>query len=372
MKHFGYALFLIFAIQFSSIAQEEKPGIFRDTLDNALDISRWFRDYSGFLPVIMPITEPAVGFGAVGAGVFLMPKKGPDGEILPPDVLGVGGGLTENGTWVAGGMYNGYWFDDKIRFKFQGGYGNVVLNYYSNDLPDESLEFTLGSLALMPSWYFRIKETPFLMGFGYQYLNTNIDAGLQESELPNSDLSLVSSGLSLNAEYDQLDNRISPTAGFKVHAEFLQNFELIGSDRNFSKLTAYSHIYMPITKKWIPAVRIETIKTFGDVPFYSEPFLKLRGVPAMRYQGELTALVEMENYVGLTSRWGLVGFAGYGQAFVRDLDTNQLTKSTSAWNVGAGFRYLIARLYGMKSGIDIARGPEEWAIYVTIGSGWSF
>ena len=33
----------------------------------------------------------------------------------------------------------------------------------------------------------------------------------------------------------------------------------------------------------------------------------------------------------------------------------------TAWNAGAGFRYLIARSLGLKMGIDIARGPEDWA-----------
>ena len=38
---------------------------------------------------------------------------------------------------------------------------------------------------------------------------------------------------------------------------------------------------------------------------------------------------------------------------------------------GAGFRYLIMRLLKARVGLDIARGPEETAYYLTFGSAWS-
>jgi len=60
----------------------------------------------------------------------------------------------------------------------------------------------------------------------------------------------------------------------------------------------------------------------------------------------------------------VVGFGGYGKTF------NDEIQGSSAWNGGAGFRYLMARLFGLKMGIDVARGPEQWAVYVVFGSAW--
>jgi hypothetical protein len=37
---------------------------------------------------------------------------------------------------------------------------------------------------------------------------------------------------------------------------------------------------------------------------------------------------------------------------------------------GAGFRYKIARLLGLRMGVDVARGPEEWAFYIVFGNAW--
>jgi len=45
------------------------------------------------------------------------------------------------------------------------------------------------------------------------------------------------------------------------------------------------------------------------------------------------------------------------------LDSAQISK-------GFGFRCLLARLYGLRVGIDVARGPEEWAFYIQVGNAW--
>jgi hypothetical protein len=69
----------------------------------------------------------------------------------------------------------------------------------------------------------------------------------------------------------------------------------------------------------------------GDVPFYQLPYIELRGIPALRYQGDETAVIEAELRWNATPRWAIVAFAGTGHA----------EESASAW--GAGFRYLVAR-----------------------------
>ncbi len=42
-------------------------------------------------------------------------------------------------------------------------------------------------------------------------------------------------------------------------------------------------------------------------------------------------------------------------------------QSEVAW--GAGFRYLIARQYGLRTGIDVAFSEHEQAVYCNVGSG---
>jgi len=61
--------------------------------DGALDLSYWLAEKKGFLPILMPITEPAIGYGLGGAALFLHQSiaelqseagKTPTGKARPP------------------------------------------------------------------------------------------------------------------------------------------------------------------------------------------------------------------------------------------------------------------------------------------------
>ena len=105
----------------------------------------------------------------------------------------------------------------------------------------------------------------------------------------------------------------------------------------------------------------------GDVPFFGYPFVQLRGIPAMRYQGEEVFVGELEYLWGLTPRWTLVLFGGVGKATaIEDFFTGDEDVGAG----GAGVRYRLARKQGLQAGFDIARGPEDTSFYITVGSAW--
>ena len=39
-------------------------------------------------------------------------------------------------------------------------------------------------------------------------------------------------------------------------------------------------------------------------------------------------------------------------------------------SIGSGFRYLLARKFKLRVGIDVAKGPDTWAYYIVFGSNW--
>ncbi len=82
---------------------------FFDPEDGMLDASDFLLNHKGALPVPMIITESAVGYG-FGLGLMFFSEsmaeaaanarasgKGP----APPNITGIGGAYTENGTWGA-------------------------------------------------------------------------------------------------------------------------------------------------------------------------------------------------------------------------------------------------------------------------------
>jgi hypothetical protein len=62
----------------------------------------------------------------------------------------------------------------------------------------------------------------------------------------------------------------------------------------------------------------------------------------------------------------VLGFAGAGSA--RSSSATDRVESVTAG--GAGFRYLIARRYGLHLGLDVAGSPDDRAIYVVFGNAW--
>lgn len=353
---------IIFINSILFVYSQDKPKIFRDSIDNAIDLSDFLTKKHGVLPFIIPITEPAVGYGIVAGALYFVQKKDP---IQQPDIIVAAGGATSNGTWLVGGGYIGFWNQDRIRYRAITGYGDVNLDYYG--IENRSINFTLKSFLLVQQMNFRLGKSDFFIGGKYQFSNITIPLFENSDLIDPIEFSLKNSGVSLIAEFDNLNNFLSPTKGLRVHFSYDQNLEIIGSDRNWGKLNFFSYLYAPVNEKWIPALRLESSLATGDTPFYALPFVNLRGVPALRYQGELTVLAETEQLFNITSRWGLVGFTGIGAAFksIDNLKTEELV-----WNAGGGIRYLIARTLGLKMGADIARGPEDWAFYVVIGTAW--
>jgi len=345
-----------------------------DSTDNAIDISNAINNLNGFIPLVAPITEPALGYGAVLGSLYFIPKKrdSAKSEFKMPDVTGAAGGLTANKTWFVGAGYAGFWKDDHIRYRGAFGYGDVKLTYYGEEENNSeySVGFRLTSYFLLQQAIFRIRNTHFLLGGKYQLMK-NHTSFEEDVDLPDNDYfdhELLNSGIGAIAEYEHFNNLFSPTKGLRINLTYTQYLQAIGSDRDFGLFLFFAHFYQPIIKNnWTAGFRVESQFATGDPPFYMYPFINLRGVPLLRYQGELTALIETEQEVMLSRRWSVVGFGGYGWAF-RSVNDN--IRQSTAWNAGTGFRYMIARLFGLKMGMDIARGPEDWAIYVVFGSAW--
>ncbi len=343
------------------VYSQNKTSKLRDSTDNAFDLSYLLIKQKGVLPLFIPITEPAVGYGAVAAGLFFVPSKKPKKQ---QDIITAAAGLTSNGTWIAGAGYIGFWKEDNIRYRGIVGYGKITLDYYIVSKPHK---IDLNSFFFLQQANFRLGKSNFFLGIKYQLAKITIPI-FNDSEVINPlDLESVNSGISAIAEFDNLNNFLSPTKGVRVHLSYDQFLEVLGSTRDWGKINFFTHIYYPVNKLWVPALRLESTLATGHPPFYAKPFVYLRGVPALRYQGDFILLAETEQLFNIRPRWGVLGFTGIGTAFnsIEDMKSDGIV-----WNTGVGFRYLLARALGLKAGIDIARGPEDWAFYIVVGTAW--
>ena len=107
----------------------------------------------------------------------------------------------------------------------------------------------------------------------------------------------------------------------------------------------------------------------GEAPYYALPFIDLRGVPAFRHQSDNTMLVETEWRFEVYKRWPLNTFVGTGKAFT---SFENFGSANWVYNYGVGFRYKVARVFGVHSGVDFAWSNDgDFAFYIIFGNAWN-
>jgi hypothetical protein len=363
---------------------------FIDPQDGMLDASHWLAERKGFFPIPIIITEPAVGFG-LGAGLLFLhdPLSGKtaDGEtfdpqnvdnqgrLIPPSVSALFGAYTENGTWFLGGAHMGVWKNDKIRYVGALAQASANLKFYGLDSGSGSssggLNFNIEPTIFLQQIKFRLKDSDFFAGIEYLLLDSTIKFDFPYSlpiEIPALEFDSRSASVSLLLDYDSRDTLFTPNKGMsaRIKASFYR--EAFGSDQEFEKYNAFLKYFFPLTDSLVLGLRGEYDTLDGRAPFYQYPFISMRGIPAMRYQGEDIAVGEAEFRWNFTYRWSLILFGGLGAANGVDFIPN--STDDTVYSRGVGFRYFVARRFGAHAGIDIAKGPEDTAVYLTFGQAW--
>jgi hypothetical protein len=350
---------------------------FIDPESGNFDASNYLLDHHGVLPVPIVISDPAVGYGFGVAGAYFHRRKGgedldEDGvPLISPSVSALAAGYTENDSWFVGGGHLGIWKNDHVRYTGVLGYADLNLTFYAGDQSDgfDGFDFEIQGTFIDQEVVFRIGESDWFLGGSYRYLNSDVAflTGLDIPGLDRLESGATSSGVSLLAEYDNRNNLFSPTQGQYFELEALFNLQALGSDEDFENYHAKALFWWPFGS-FVGGLRLDGKSTSGDTPFYEVPFIEMRGIPAMRYQGETVGVVETELTWKVTPRWSVLGFVGAGWA--ADSASDLSDESDTIISKGVGFRYLIASKLSLWSGIDIASGPEDTVFYIQAGSAW--
>ncbi len=360
--------------------------------DGSLDVSSWLLDRKGFLPVPIVITEPAIGTGG-GIGLVFFSESLRDTEEragaskrkVPPDLYIAAGFGTEKGSH-GGGVGSIVSFDED-RWRYRGLLGGTSLNldFYGigggifNNAPQ--VHYTLKGWSTFQQLSRRINDSNYFVGARWLYLD--LDSSLNFDQSPNAAVERMSrrsfpgggknyrnSGLGILVSHDSRDNFFTPTSGWA--GEIVGTFydPDWGSDTRFASYRAHVFAYQPFRlaeRLLVAGLRLDLRAASGDTPFFQQPFIDMRGIPAGRYQDERAAVSELELRYNLTHRWSAVGFVGAGRAWGK---RDGFADVSSVVSKGVGFRYLLAKRLGLYVGLDYAWGPEEGVPYIQVGSAW--
>ncbi|MFW0776176.1 MAG: BamA/TamA family outer membrane protein [Rickettsiales bacterium] len=364
--------------QMTALETTEQEEDFFTGDDGRFDVSGFLDQAYGFLPMVMPITEPAIGYGLAGGVMFISDPLGEATEIDRPNITIVGGMATENGTEGLAVADIRYWAEGRLQTMVGYFDASINLDFYgigdNERLANNPLQYNLDPQTGLVRGKYRIGNTAAWLGLGYVYANVDVSFdGVSDLErLPPFENNTVIAGLLPSISYDSRDNVFTPKTGSYLEMSagwFNSDF---GSDEDFKRATLIGIHYLPFAQDWFLGVRFDATASFDDTPFYLRPYVSLRGVPAMRKQGDDVAQLEAELRWQFWNRFSLIGFAGVGQTwteqenefFEKDDDRDVITAG------GVGFRYEIARKYGIHMGMDFAVSEEDKAIYIQVGSAW--
>jgi outer membrane protein assembly factor BamA len=217
---------------------------------------------------------------------------------------------------------------------------------------------------------YRLGDSAAWAGLGYAFAVTRVTFDEPEDTpgLPEFRRESKVGGLTPSFTYDSRDNLFTPLRG--TFAEVIVGVfsSALGGDDEFQRVQLVAMQYVPLVPRVYLGLRGDGAASFGDVPFYLRPFISLRGAPIMRYQGDEVAQFEAELRWQFWKRFSVVGFAGGGAAWN---DFERFNRTQAIATGGVGFRYEIARRYGIHMGLDVAFSPDNAAVYIQVGSAWA-
>ena len=341
-----------------------------------------------FIPIPIFITEPAIGYGLGAAVGYFHKKKHPDQagseefsriqtadtasnvskqHKVPPTITGVAAAYTEKGTWGAGIAHSASWRQDRMRYTGAIGYAHIVSTFY---IRNEPLDFTLDTGLLYQDLKFRIGSSDFWVGGKLAYLRPDLlfDESLEDIPEIEDRTTLTDFGLALQADWDVRDNKMTPNRGQFVELVGWKHFEALGGETDYWKLGLTVDSYHEMAGgKLVLGLHLDLDTAGGDAPIWGYPWISMRGIPALRYQNESTGVIASELRWNLFERWAVLGFVGVG-ATRGDLPIFEDESGIVAG--GLGGRYLFRPQDSLWVGIDLARGPEDWVVYVVVGHDW--
>jgi len=353
--------------------------------DGKFDVSAFLSTKYGFMPMPIIITEPAVGYGAGLNVMFLHDSIASSMERKsPPSISGVVAAGTENGTRFGAAYHLGFWKEDTIRTTTAVGAMDVNMNFYLRDL---GLDMNLKGYMAYQELMYRIGTSDFFLGGNYLYVD--LESKRNDGRLPILDRfferEFKMGALSAVVQYDTRDNIFTPSEGLFAKANLRRVDESFGGNENFWRYGAKAFYFHPVLDKVIFGLRIEgeavDASDGDDIPFVAYPSINMRGIQAMRYQGENILLGEMQLRWEFIERWNLVLFGGSGKVFGEEnryefgtgvvKEDVSFKDAPSHWAAGVGFRYELARKFGLWGGLDFATNEEnDFAFYITVGSAW--
>ena len=241
-------------------SEQETPSRFRDSEDGKFDISAFLATAYGFIPLLVPITDPAVGYGAVAAAVFVHGEPPAEGEpFVRPTISVIGALKTENDTRGWFGANLGTWRGGRVRTIAALTDLDVNLEFFGFGgdaaTATEGLGYSVKARGGVAGGNYRLGDTQLWIGLRYTSVNTSVSLAPPASDLPNvsaEDYDLRLGALTPSLTLDRRDNFFTPIRGWYVDLSAPVFRESFGGDRDFEDRESHGDVLPAARRVAVP------------------------------------------------------------------------------------------------------------------------
>jgi hypothetical protein len=325
-------------------------------------------DESKLVVVPLPIVDPTIGNGAALTALYTFGTS--DDPSTPRSTIGLAAGYTDSETWAIGAGANWHISNDRYRLSSAGGYGEFNLKYFGtgNDsiFKDNPINFSATGYFVNFNAQARVRKSLYV-GMTFRHLEADVSTRIPIDPLPNLTTPFTLTGIGPTIEYDSRDSSWWPTSGSLVQAELL-SYEDTARILSFDVTETFTTVDLSAAHYWEPTGGVVVAGqggasyARGDVPFFMNPFVSIRGFPAGKYLDSAVAQVQGEVRWNAWNKLGLVAFAGVG------VTGSKIGRfDNTAYGFGGGVRYRISEVDKMNIGFDVATDGTEPVVYFRIG-----
>jgi outer membrane protein assembly factor BamA len=326
---------------------------------------------ASFVAMPIPMSNPAIGSGL---GVAALAIYKPSGSARPW-TSGAGGLYTDTKSWGVAAFQKAYLGGDKYRLTAAAGTGVFNVDFFGvgSDAGSDgrSIELEQKSSGALVEVLTRVRQNVHAgLRFRYIKMDSTFDTTslLPQLQLPDIELHSQVSQLGLAGEFDNRDSEYNPRSGVYANAQWLVASDALGSDFDYSRVTAAANGYHAVDDKTVLAWRGSMCRAGTGGPFYDlcnyGQSNDLRGYTAGQYRDHAMVAVQAEVRRKIYKRLGAVAFVGVGEVAPEfsKLNTKDLLPSA-----GIGARFEASTKYRVNVSIDYAVGDGSSAFYFYIG-----
>ncbi len=321
-------------------------------------------------PILFYTPETRMGYGAAGSYIFRMSgcKNDARPSSISPILI-----YTQEKQFKAQVNTDMYLKADDCRLQVEvrmEKYPNKFFGVGINTLQNNEESYTSRSAGLLLSF---LKKLTGKVNIGFQYhfsswkiVEMEDDGQLASGHFFGSRDGTIS-GLSLLVNHDTRDNIYFPMKGELYELNARVYSKILGSKYDFSSLSLDLRKYFTLFRTHVLAVQSVVKMQTGDVPFLNLAQMggqyNMRGYYEGRFRDKNLMVIQAEYRTPLIWRFGLVGFAGFGNVAEK---FSKLSLAGMRSSYGFGLRFLFDPKEKIQVRMDVGFGEDCTGFYFSI------